>query len=120
MQLNNDARFYICTNQYDKELTNYLDVFTKEADYSIQDKTNNDIDTLFIMSSCCGAICSNSTLSYMGSFFQKYKRKEHIYMPYPYVKLVNGFNDTNVPLDMYPEWCSVYNTLTDRIIPLIT
>lgn len=120
IDLNNDAKFYICTNQYDKELNNYLDNFTTQPEYIIQDKTNNDIDTLFIMSSCCGAICSNSTLSYMGSFFQKNKRKEHIYMPYPYVKFENGFNATNVPLNMYPEWCSVYNTLNDHIIPLIT
>ena len=68
------------------------------------------------MSSCCGSICSNSTLSYMGSFFQKNKYKEHIYMPYPFVKFVNGFNDTNIPLNMYPEWCSVYNTINDSII----
>lgn len=116
IDLNNDAKFYICTNQYDKELTNYLDDFNTQPEYIIQDKTNNDIDTLFIMSSCCGAICSNSTLSYMGSFFQKNKRKEHIYMPYPYVNFVNGFNDTNIPLNMYPEWCNVYNTFDDNII----
>ena len=113
---NSDAKFYICTNQYDKELSNYLDNFTTQCEYIIQDKTNNDIDTLFIMSSCCGAICSNSTLSYMGSFFQKNKDKKHIFMPYPYVKFVNGFNDKNVPLNIYPEWCSVYNTINDTIL----
>ena len=114
--LNSNAKFYICTNQYDKELYNYLDDFTSQCEYIIQDKTNNDIDTLFIMSSCCGAICSNSTLSYMGSFFQKNKDKKHIFMPYPYVKFVNGFDSSNIPLNMYPEWCSVYNTINDTIL----
>jgi hypothetical protein len=115
--LNSDAKFYICTNQYDEKLFNYIDGFIiNKSKYIIQDKTNNDIDTLFIMSSCCGSICSNSTLSYMGSFFQKDKYKEHNYMPYPFVKFVNGFNDTNIPLNMYPEWCSVYNTINDSII----
>ena len=117
LSFNSDAKFYICTNQYDEKLYNYINGFiNNKTQYIIQDKTNNDIDTLFIMSSCCGSICSNSTLSYIGSFFQKDKHKEKNYMPYPFVKFVDGFNPTNIPLNMYPEWCSVYNTLNDSII----
>jgi len=117
LSLNRDAKFYICTNQYDEKLSNYIEDFNiNKSQYIIQDKTNNDIDTLFIMSSCCGSICSNSTLSYMGSLFQKNKRKEYIYMPYPYVKFVNGFDSSNIPLNMYPEWCNIYNTINDSII----
>ena len=75
------------------------------------------MDTLYIISSCCGAICSNSTLSFMGALFQKEpKKKEHIYMPYPFVNFIDGFDSTNITFDMYPEWCSVYNTLTDTLI----
>ena len=107
ISVNPDAKFYICTNQYDNVLQTHLNMLPKNAKYILQNKGNNDIDTLFIMSSCCGAICSNSTLSFMGALFQK--KKEHIYMPYPYVNFINGFNSTNVTTDMYPEWCTIIN-----------
>ena len=85
--------------------------------YKIQDRTHNDSDTLYIMSSCCGAICANSTLSFMGSVLQKTeKKKENIYMPYPFVNFTDGFNPSNVTREMYPEWCTIYNTLNDKIM----
>ena len=126
LNVNPSAVFYICTNQYDEALYAYTKDFPKQLrindniiniTYHLQDKTNDDIDTLYIMASCCGAICSNSTLSYMGAFFQKNNnRPDHIYMPYPYVRFMNGFNETNVSTSMYPDWCSIYNTLNDTII----
>ena len=142
--LNPLARFYICTNQYDAVLQNYVKDFPKwhhhaagtgtqgsQIQYYFQDPANDEVDTLYIMSSCQGAICSNSTLSYMGAFFQTLKRqqaqqvsaqqhkqplKETIYMPYPYVRFLNGFNETNVTTSMYPEWCSIYNTLNNQLM----
>ncbi len=126
LRQNPTAQFYICTNQYDNNLTNYTNYFpksittatetNKKINYTIQDKSNNDIDTLYIMSRCQGAICSNSTLSFMGALFQPNKSKSHIFMPYPFVNFINGFDETKLKLDMYPEWCSVYNTLNDTII----
>lgn len=117
LSINSNARFYVCTNQYDNVLENILTGFPKNTKYIIQNKNNNDMDTLYIMSSCCGAICSNSTLSFMGTVFQKSpKNKDNIYMPYPFVKFIDGFNSTNITLDMYPDWCSVYNTLNDTIM----
>lgn len=117
LSINPNATFYICTNQYDDVLMRILNGFPKNAKYIIQDGNNNDIDTLYIMSSCCGAICSNSTLSFMGTILQSsLKNKDTIFMPYPFVTFVDGFNATNVTLDMYPEWCSVYNTLDNKII----
>jgi hypothetical protein len=156
-RLNPLARFYICTNQYDAVLQNYVKDFHKwhhntgnkiqssqlqqiqgqiqrQIQYYVQDPANDEVDTLYIMSSCQGAICSNSTLSYMGAFFQTLKRqkaqasaqqastqqqqslKETIYMPYPYVRFLNGFNETNVTTSMYPEWCSIYNTLNNQLM----
>lgn len=116
LELNVDAKFIICTNQYDIYLQNYLKDFPKNMKFKIQDKSNNDMDTLYIMSSCCGAICSNSTLSFMGALFQKEpKKKEHIYMPYPFVNFIDGFNQSNVTREMYPEWCTIYNTLNNRV-----
>ena len=117
MQLNINAKFIICTNQYDDHLQNYIKDFPKNIKYKIQDRTHNDSDTLYIMSSCCGAICANSTLSFMGSVLQKTeKKKENIYMPYPFVNFTDGFNPSNVTREMYPEWCTIYNTLNDKII----
>ena len=34
-------------------------------------------------------------------------------MPYPHVNMINGFS--NYKVNDYPEWCTVYNTLTDKI-----
>jgi hypothetical protein len=117
LSLNNKAIFYICTNQYDDHLQNYIKDFPKNMKYKIQDRTHNDSDTLYIMSSCCGAICANSTLSFMGSVLQKTKKnKENIYMPYPFVNFTDGFNETNVTREMYPDWCTIYNTLNDKIM----
>jgi hypothetical protein len=111
LSMNKDARFIICTNQYDALLQSYLKEFPAHIKYKIQKKENNDMDTLYIMSSCRGAICSNSTLSFMGSVLQKQKKsKEHVYMPYPFV------NDFNIDIDMYPDWCSVYNTLNNTLM----
>ena len=67
------------------------------------------------MSSCIGGICANSTLSFIGSYFQKNKTKKNIYMPYPIVNFVNGFSNENVTKDMYPDWCTVYNTFNNEI-----
>ena len=118
LKLNADAKFIICTNQYDDKLQNYLKDFPKNMKYKIQDSAHTDIDTLYIMASCCGAICSNSTLSFMGALLQKtssLKNKKNIYMPYPFVNFMDGFNPSNVSADMYPEWCSIYNTLNNSI-----
>ena len=127
LNANPSAVFYICTNQYDEALYTYTKDFPKQLSindniinitYHLQDKTNDELDTLYIMSSCRGAICANSTLSYMGAFFQKntINSQDHIYMPYPYVRFINGFNETNVSVNMYPDWCSIYNTLNNSII----
>lgn len=111
LELNPQATFYICTNQYDAVLTNIVTKFpTSSGKYCIQDKNNDAVDTLYIMASCSGGICSNSTLSFMGALLQKDKKKETIFMPYPFVQFMDGFNAGNLPLEMYPEWCSVYNT----------
>lgn len=68
-------------------------------DYKISE-SKTAYDTLVEMSSCCGAICTNSSLSWMGAYYQSEPRK-NIYMPYPWL---NSKVNTN---DIYPEWASV-------------
>ena len=114
---NNNAKFIICTNEYGNNLDNYINNFPKDIDYIIQDKTDDELDTLYIMSSCKGGICSNSSLSFIGSYFQKEKEKDknYIFMPYPWVNFINGYIHDNI-IDIYPKWTQVYDTLNDKII----
>ena len=124
------AKFIICTNEYGYNLDTYINNFPKNIDYIIQDNSNDALDTLYIMSSCKGGICSNSTLSWMGLYFQKerlknnnsennkqnnkQKCKDYIFMPYPWVNFINGYTKDNTS-DIYPEWTQVYDTLTNTI-----
>ena len=112
---NNNARFIICTNEYSINLDNYTNNFPKNIEYIIQDKTDDELDTLYIMSSCKGGICTNSTLSFFGSYFQKNKDKNYIYMPYPWIQFIYGYTHDNT-INVYPEWSQVYDTINNKIM----
>jgi hypothetical protein len=114
------AQFIVCTNEYSKNLERYLEHIKQITDYKLQSPKDDELDTLYIMSQCRGGICSNSTLSWFGSYFQNSRlnslthleAREHIYMPYPWVnKTWHGFTDENTS-DIYPVWATVYNTIT--------
>ena len=121
------AKFIICTNEHGPNLDKYINTFPKEIDYIIQDSNNTALDTLYIMSSCKGGISSNSTLSWLGIYFQKNRKsvsdndkdkdndKKYIFMPYPWVNFINGFNKNNIS-DIYPKWSQIYDTITNKII----
>ena len=126
------AKFIICTNDYSIHFTDYINKFpqTKNTNnniinYIIQDKTNDALDTLYIMKSCKGGICTNSTLSWLGAYFQqlenknniKKHNKDYIFMPYPWVNFVNGFINDNIK-DVYPEWTQIYDTINNKCIEL--
>ena len=108
------AKFIICTNEYGSNLDKYIKNFPKNNEYIIQDINNDALDTLYIMSSCKGGICSNSTLSWLGSYFQKNKNKDYIFMPYPWINFINGFTHDNTS-DVYPKWCQIYDTINNNI-----
>jgi hypothetical protein len=119
-QINRAAQFIVCTNEYSANLERYLKLIRKNANCNIQSNKDDELDTLYIMSQCRGGICSNSTLSWLGAYFQQSRinaaspldAKQHIYMPYPWVnKTSHGFTDENTS-DIYPAWARVYNTLT--------
>lgn len=115
ISINPNAIFYICSNKN----VNYIKTYFKNISFNnkvniqtILDNNyniNNEVNTFYIMSKCNGGICSRSALSIMGTHFQKFKNKETIYMPYPFVELINGFNSQNVNISMYPDWCNVYD-----------
>jgi len=121
IDINPNAIFYICSNK----TINYIKLFLKNIvihnqmyiQSILHDKysINNEMNTLYIMSRCCGGICSNSALSIMGAHFQMNKMKDHLYMPYPFVN-GNLLPSSEETLSMYPEWCSVYDISKNRII----
>jgi hypothetical protein len=112
-QLNCNAQFIICTNEYSQNLYNYINSFPKD-NYILQDKSNDELDTIYIMSQCAGGICSNSTLSWMGTYFQKNKTKETIFMPHPWLK--SDEFSKEIMWDVYPDWATVYDTENNKII----
>jgi hypothetical protein len=57
-------------------------------------------DCLVEMASCVGGICANSSLSWMGAYFQRPQQDAHIYMPSPWSK----GEHLGIPIDLYPEW----------------
>jgi hypothetical protein len=112
------AKFLICTNEYSRRLEHYLEQIRQITDFMVQSPTDDELDTLFIMSQCRGGICSNSTLSWLGCYFQSSQSQvdsaEHRFMPYPWVNRTwHGFTDDNTR-DIYPVWASVYNTQTSK------
>ena len=119
---NTDAKFIVCTNEYSKNLEKYLKPIRQIIDFTVQSSKDDELDTLYIMSQCRGGICSNSTLSWFGCYFQTSRinsttpleAREHIFMPYPWVnKTCHGFTDENTS-DIYPLWATVYNTITSK------
>jgi hypothetical protein len=120
----NLSKFIICTNEYGINLNKYINNFPTDTEYIIQDSNNDALDTLYIMSSCKGGIASNSTLSWIGLYFQKNRKiennneinpKDYIFMPYPWINFMNGYNKNNT-IDIYPEWTQVYDTISNKII----
>ena len=80
-------------NQYAKT---YLNKYKIEYKLS---KSKAAYDTLVEMANCAGAICANSSLSWLGAFFQK-RARDMVYMP---SKWINGKTTD----DLYPSWATI-------------
>lgn len=79
----------------------YAENIVREYDikYRISD-TVTALDTMMEMSTCSGAICANSSLSWIGAFFQP--SRKHIYMPSQW------YNDEKKDTSgVYPPWAVV-------------
>lgn len=114
-ELNSNARFIICTNEYSQNLYNYIMNFPVN-NYILQDKSNDELDTIYIMSRCIGGICSNSTLSWMGTYFQENKNKERIFIPHPWIKNEQLDFTNDILWDVYPDWATIYDTENNKIL----
>ena len=96
----NAAKFLIFSNEVEKAhrfIENHIMV---PFDYTFS-KALTAYDTLIEMASCSGAICANSSLSWMGAYHQKQPRK-NIYMPFPWIRN----SKLGRPFDLYPEWAT--------------
>ena len=86
--------------------TNYMKQFS--ISYTISNKVNQ-LDTLIEMSNCEGAICANSSFSWLGAFFQD-KTKGQRFMPSIWIK---GRDCTGV----YPTWATIVDvSMSSNII----
>jgi hypothetical protein len=79
---------------YIKEYLNMQDLVYTHS------KAVDACDCLVEMASCMGGICANSSLSWMGAYFQRPQQGAHIYMPSPWSK----DEQLGIPFDLYPEW----------------
>ena len=95
LEHNSRAKFLVFSddNEYAKVIMKELGV-----EYTISTKTN-PYETLLEMSSCVGAICANSSFSWIGSFSMS--TRNQIYMPSKW------FNDDSKEQDVYPPWARV-------------
>jgi GR25 family glycosyltransferase involved in LPS biosynthesis len=83
-----DAKNYISTN-LNNVLTNVNLIY---------DENNSRLDTLYFMSKCYGAICPNSTFSWIGAYL--IENKGPIYFPKPWL----SDHDINKDYDIYSPW----------------
>ncbi len=93
--LNPDVKYIVFSddNEYAK---NYMTNFN--VDYILSDKTGQ-LEVLVEMANCEGAICANSSFSWMGAFFQD-KSIGKRFMPSVWM---NGINCIGI----YPRWATI-------------
>jgi hypothetical protein len=90
-----NARFLVCTN--DKPYANKI-LQSLPIHYTISEKVSA-YDTLVEMSNCCGGICANSSLSWLGAFFQRQPRGI-LCMPSKWIHTTDNTDD------LYPVWAT--------------
>ena len=91
-----DAEFLVFSND-----NAYAENIVREYDIKYRiSNTVTALDTLIEMSTCSGAICANSSLSWLGAFFQR--SGKHIFMPSQW------YNDEKKDTSgIYPPWATV-------------
>ena len=104
----------VFTNELGELFDNIMNSIYKSSriEYKIQNPNDMPDRTLYLMSLCYGgAVCANSSLSWMGSMLihentKKFQQKPQIYMPSQWINFVHG----NIPENsayIYPEWAEI-------------
>ena len=97
MENDNNANFLVFSNDNVNAKT-FIETNIKVPFSYTFSETLSGYDTLLEMASCAGGICTNSTLSWMGAYYQKPPRNL-VFMPSPW--LTKGY------ADIYPEWATI-------------
>ena len=93
-----NAKFLVFSNENEKAEEFIKTHIKVPFDYTFS-LAESALDTLTEMASCAGAICANSSLSWMGAYYQEEPR-QNVYMPYPWA-------NTEKKIDIYPDWATV-------------
>jgi hypothetical protein len=93
-----DAKFLVFSNDNTNAAEFIKTNIKVPFDYTFS-QAQTALDTLTEMASCAGAICTNSSLSWMGAYYQGAPH-QNIYMPYPWA-------NTEKKVDIYPDWATV-------------
>jgi hypothetical protein len=100
-RLKDDNKKFLVFSNENTKADEYIKSLNIPFTYTISDKTNA-LDVLKEMASCSGGICSNSSLSWMGAFFQAENRGP-VFMP---GKWIDGVPKENFDT-FYPSWATV-------------
>lgn len=107
MREDRNAQFLVFSDEPEKA-RNFLDALPFEVPYSLSAATSA-LDVLKGMASCHGGICANSSLSFLGAYFQ-HKPRGTIIMPSEWMK--------NIPqrqmMGWYPSWVTIIDLKDDR------
>jgi hypothetical protein len=95
-----NVKYIVFSNDNDYA-QNYIKQFN--IDYTMSNKVD-PVDTLIEMANCAGGICTNSSFSWLGAFFQGDKRGQ-IFMP----SVWNKIKDCR---GIYPRWATIINVDT--------
>lgn len=93
-----NAKFLVFSNENQKAQTYITENIKVPFDYTFS-LAESALETLSEMASCTGAICANSSLSWMGAYYQG-APYNNIYMPYPWI-------NTKQKVSIYPDWATV-------------
>lgn len=98
-----NAKFLVFSNENAKA-QKYINEHIKVPFDYVFSETTSAFETLKEMASCAGAICANSSLSWMGAYYQAEPRS-NIYMPNPWI-----ISPMPIRVDIYPDWATVIDT----------
>lgn len=104
---NRDIQFLVFTDDEVKAEI-YIKNLGLQIPYTIS-PLKTALEVLKGMANCVGGICANSSLSYLGAWFQR-RGRENVYMP---ARWMNGIPDRQM-VSFYPSWATVVDLKDDR------
>lgn len=104
---NPDIQFLVFTDD-EVKAEEYIQNLGVQIPYIIS-PVKTALEVLKGMANCIGGICANSSLSYLGAWFQR-RSRGNVYMP---ARWMNGIPDRQMA-SFYPSWATVVDLKDDR------